>query len=129
MASCEKWDVGSIPSQAQRVKDLALPQLLFRLQLQLKSDSWPGNSICGRAAKKKKKKEKKRKSEEVGRVEQRQGTMAKKCQYHVCFSLLWGWWGRQPCCLEQRAPVHAPLPPLLQPRWALSDAHQSRCLC
>ena len=41
-------------SLAQWVKGLVLPQLQLRSQLQLGSDSWPGNSICHGAAKKKK---------------------------------------------------------------------------
>lgn len=36
-------------------KDLALPQLGHRLQLQLKSDPWPGNPMCPTAAEKEKK--------------------------------------------------------------------------
>ena len=36
------WDGGLIPSPAQWVKDLALPQLQFRLRLQLGSDPGPG---------------------------------------------------------------------------------------
>ena len=37
------------------LKDLALPLLRHRSQLQLGSDPWPENSICHRAAKKKRK--------------------------------------------------------------------------
>ena len=46
-ASWEYWNTGSIPSPAQWVKDLALPQLWLELQLQLGSDPWPQNSIWG----------------------------------------------------------------------------------
>ena len=35
-----------IPSQAQWVKNPALPQLHCRSRLQLRSDPWPENSIC-----------------------------------------------------------------------------------
>ena len=42
------------------VKDPALPQLWLRLQLQLRSDSWPGSST-GRGAAKKRKKTKNKK--------------------------------------------------------------------
>ena len=49
-------DTGSILDPAQRVKDPALPQLWLRLQLRLRSDPWPGNSICCGAAKNGKKK-------------------------------------------------------------------------
>ena len=41
-----------VRSLAQWVKDLASPQLRVRLQLWLRSDPWPGNSICCRVAKK-----------------------------------------------------------------------------
>ena len=58
-ASWEPWDAGFIPSPAQWIKDSALSQLRLRLQLQLRSDPWPGNSVCHGAAKKKKKKKKK----------------------------------------------------------------------
>ena len=40
------------PWPGTRGKDAALPQLWCRLQLQLGSDPWPGNSICLRVAKK-----------------------------------------------------------------------------
>ena len=44
--SWEHWDMGSIPSPAQQVKDLALPQLWLRLRWALRSDPWPESSIC-----------------------------------------------------------------------------------
>ena len=53
MVSWEPWDSGSIPSLAQWLKDLVLPQLQLRLQLWLEFDPCPGNP---RVAKKKKKK-------------------------------------------------------------------------
>ena len=43
---------------AQWSKDLALPQLLCRSQLQLRSNPWNRNSVYLRAAEKEKKKEK-----------------------------------------------------------------------
>ena len=49
--SWEHWDVGLIPILAQWIKDLVLLQLWFGSQLWLRSDPWPGNSICHRAAK------------------------------------------------------------------------------
>ena len=58
-ASLERWAAGSSPGLAQWVKDLALPQLGHRLQLWLRSDPWPGNSIGHRAAKKETNKQKK----------------------------------------------------------------------
>jgi len=56
--SLKHWDADSIPSLAQRVKDPALPQLQYRLQLRLRSHPWPRNSICFRAEKNEKKKKK-----------------------------------------------------------------------
>lgn len=40
----------------QWVKDLVLPQLQLKLQLQLRSNPWPRNSISYRVAKNRKKK-------------------------------------------------------------------------
>ena len=50
----QQWDVGSVPVLAQWVKDLTVPQLWLRLQLQLGSDPWPRNSVCCGALKNKK---------------------------------------------------------------------------
>ena len=44
VVSWEHGDAGLIPSPAQWVKDLALPQLWLRVQLRFRSDPWPGNS-------------------------------------------------------------------------------------
>ena len=52
--SLEHWDKSLIPGLAQWIKDAASPQLRCRPQLQLRSDPWPGNSICLRAAKREK---------------------------------------------------------------------------
>ena len=49
LASLQCWDAGSIPNPAQCVKDLEL------LQLQQRSQLWPGNSKCRRTAKERKK--------------------------------------------------------------------------
>ena len=54
--SWELWDVGSIPVPEEWVKDLMLMQLRCRSHMQLRSDSWPGNSVCYGASKKKRKK-------------------------------------------------------------------------
>ena len=39
-ASCERWDTGSIPGQAQWVKDLALLQLRIRSRWPQGSQKW-----------------------------------------------------------------------------------------
>ena len=52
VASLDQWDADLIPGLAQWVEDPALLQLWCGLQLQLRTDPWPGNSICHRAAKK-----------------------------------------------------------------------------
>ena len=52
----QDWrDLWSAGAQVQWVKDLPLSQLRLRSQLQLRSDPWPGNSICLQVAKKEKK--------------------------------------------------------------------------
>ena len=56
VASWDRWDTGSIPSQVQCFKDAVLPQLWLRSQLRLRSDPWPRSSICGVAKNEKKKK-------------------------------------------------------------------------
>ena len=56
--SWECWDIGLIPwprTVAQWVRNLGLLQLWLRSKLQLRSDIWPRNSICCRAAKNEKK--------------------------------------------------------------------------
>ena len=63
MASWECWDAGLIPSLAQWVKDLVLPQLQLRLQPQLRCDPWPGNSIHCRVGKKETEREREKKKE------------------------------------------------------------------
>lgn len=59
VAQWECWDPGLIPGWAQWAKDLVLPKLWHKLSLKLRSDPWPGNAMCRRAAEKKKKKGKK----------------------------------------------------------------------
>ena len=78
MAQFDQWHLWSTgtqvqsPAQHSGLKDPGLLQLQHRLQLQLGSDPWPGNSICCRVAKKerknnnKKKKLKKKKREREG---------------------------------------------------------------
>ena len=56
VASLQPWGSSSILGLAQWVKDPELLQLQRMSQLQLRSDPWPGNSICCGAAKKEKKK-------------------------------------------------------------------------
>ena len=58
LVSLQQQDAGSIPGVAQWVEDLALMQLLCRLQLWLGFDP-TGSSICHMEPKKEKKKEKK----------------------------------------------------------------------
>ena len=58
-------DISAVPGyrfnpSAQLVKDLALLQLWWRSQLQLRSDPWPRNSICYKMGKKNKKNLKKK---------------------------------------------------------------------
>ena len=48
------WDTCSVLSLAHWVKDPVLLQLWLGLQLQLRFDPWPRNSICHGAAKKRK---------------------------------------------------------------------------
>lgn len=55
--SLQHWVSGSFPGLAQWVKELMLPQLRHRLQLWLRSDAWPGNSMCLGVAKRGEKKE------------------------------------------------------------------------
>ena len=55
VAPVQRQDAGSVPGLAQWVKDLAWLQLWHRSQVPLRSDSWPGNSIRRRAAKRGKK--------------------------------------------------------------------------
>ena len=58
VASWEHWDVGSIPTLAQRVKDPALPQLWLKSQQQLDLIPDPGASSATERPKNKKKKKK-----------------------------------------------------------------------
>lgn len=64
MAQWDQWHLCSARMQVRSpalhsgLKDPATPQLWHRSQLQLRSDSWPGNSICHSAARKRKKKKK-----------------------------------------------------------------------
>ena len=57
--SWEHWDTDSIPGPAQRVTDPVLLQVQLRSCLWLRSDSWPGNSLCRGVAKNGRKKNKK----------------------------------------------------------------------
>lgn len=64
VASWECWDLGSIPSLAQWVRDPVLLQLQLRLWLQLRFDPWPQWSLCCGVAKMKKKKKKRERETE-----------------------------------------------------------------
>ena len=55
--------VGSIPSLAQWVKDLAVLQMYHRLQLQLRFDPWPVNTFAMGKEKKRERKKEERKNE------------------------------------------------------------------
>ena len=46
--------MGLIPSLVQWVKDLALPKLQLKLQLQIRSDPWPGLHVLRGGQKRKK---------------------------------------------------------------------------
>ena len=46
VVSWECWDAGSIPGLAECVKFLGLLQVKLRSQLWLRSDPWPGKSMC-----------------------------------------------------------------------------------
>ena len=65
-ASLEGWDTGSIPSLAEWVKNLTLPQLRHRSQLWLRSDPWSRNfhTLWGSQEKKKKRVKKKERERE-----------------------------------------------------------------
>ena len=58
VAQWDRWRLYSARTKVQSLaqhsvlKDPALPQLLCRSQLQLRSDSWPRNSICQEVVKK-----------------------------------------------------------------------------
>ena len=55
--------MGSIPSLAQWVKDLAVLQMYHRLQLQLRFDPWPVNTFAMGKEKKRERKKEERKNE------------------------------------------------------------------
>ena len=94
-ASWEFQDSCSIPSPAQWVQDLTLLQLWLRLQLHLRSDCWPGDSICCVVAKNEKKK-KKYKIWLLNSYFLRIGSRGNSCSrglkdVHLCF----GTWAKQ----------------------------------
>ena len=61
VVSLQCQDAGFISGPAQWLKGSVLPQLWCRLQLQLRSDPWPRNSMCHGVTKKEKKGKKKKK--------------------------------------------------------------------
>ena len=48
--SWEHWDAGLIPGQHSGLRIQFQPKRWLRSELQLRSDPWPGNSICCRVA-------------------------------------------------------------------------------
>ena len=58
--SVQLQDAGSIPGLAQWDKGFGVAAAAAKSQVWLRSDPWPGNSICRGAAKKVKKKKKKK---------------------------------------------------------------------
>ena len=88
----QRRNVGSIACQHNRIKDLVLPLLWHRLQMQLRSDHWPGSSKCyiqgGRKGKGRDSRDVNRTREELTNrtVEKMRSETAKarKCTIFVC---------------------------------------------